>query len=465
MQSEDPEEEIFIRLGSSGGEGEGEQGGSSSPPWEASLQFRAFCGGPSCGFGGFGSSGTGCNGTASVVRCCQVEEGNLTSGGCQVKTTFAGLASCHEEKQFLQGACTSLSGGCSGAAHSVECCNYHLDGKRMYPEEPLTSWSVDGFFPSCMDGRLPVGRRTSADRCAGCTVESTYQFTTLECAVVAVVLVEILVPASKISKVLKKAHDDPSSGHLGQTRTRDRPRGRAFWFSLQKVEILVPASKISKVLKKAHDDPSSGHLCQTKTRDRLRGKLDAAAKKEKMEYDSHHHIGTPWRVGDFVRVRNHKVQRGQSQKLTQKYSGNIYRVVRTSNNTVLIEGHLLDPEASGADSEAEPTRIESESDQPYHCLVHWEYEFTPDSHGNDGVSHALAGDDLSGATLWGVPTWPEARKGTGEGVLRGHCGGRVSPARVVVQPVAMIGPRPDLEPGFCVFALLDQAGALSNASH
>ncbi|CAG0892524.1 unnamed protein product [Darwinula stevensoni] len=58
----------------------------------------------SCGFGGFGSSGTGCNGTASIVRCCQVEEGNLTSGGCQVKTTFAGLASCYEEKQFVQGA-------------------------------------------------------------------------------------------------------------------------------------------------------------------------------------------------------------------------------------------------------------------------------------------------------------------------------------------------------------------------
>ncbi|CAG0889303.1 unnamed protein product [Darwinula stevensoni] len=63
---------------------------------------------------------------------------------------------------------------------------------------------------------------------------------------------------------------------------------------------------------------------------------------------------------------------------------------------------------------------------------------------------------------WGMPAWPEARKGIEEGVLLGHGGGQVgsASARVVVQPVALIGPGPDLG-----FRLLDQAEAPPNASH
>ncbi|CAG0908306.1 unnamed protein product, partial [Darwinula stevensoni] len=40
----------------------------------------------------------------------------------------------------------------------------------------------------CPDGRLPVGRCASSDRCAGCPVGNGHYFTALECALVAVVM-------------------------------------------------------------------------------------------------------------------------------------------------------------------------------------------------------------------------------------------------------------------------------------
>ena len=91
--------------------------------------------------------GIGCDGSASIVRCCQVEEGNLTSRDCHVMASPSGFGSCYDLNQFVQGACSSRGEGCDGAAHSVKCCTYSLDGRRMYPEEPMALGSVDGFFP------------------------------------------------------------------------------------------------------------------------------------------------------------------------------------------------------------------------------------------------------------------------------------------------------------------------------
>ena len=99
--------------------------------------------------GVFGVEGSGCGGSASAVLCCQVEEGNITSDNCDVHAAeSAAFASCNDEDKFLRGVCNSASTNCDGGAHSITCCDYYMDDKKMYPQLPYLFGSQDGFYPT-----------------------------------------------------------------------------------------------------------------------------------------------------------------------------------------------------------------------------------------------------------------------------------------------------------------------------
>ncbi|CAG0894993.1 unnamed protein product [Darwinula stevensoni] len=140
-----------------------------------------------CGAGGEpGSCGT----SAIKIECCGLGDGILTSDGCEEEYGDGGsMVACTDTDKFMQGACSSfITPACFDEnniahTHSIKCCDYHLDGKRLYPEESEDYGSDPGHEVECPPNSAAVGRCAvlNSPDCAGSYVQ-------LKCAFAAVCL-------------------------------------------------------------------------------------------------------------------------------------------------------------------------------------------------------------------------------------------------------------------------------------
>ena len=101
-----------------------------------------------CGAGGAPGS---CGVFATEIQCCRVTDGDLSSDNCEdVYGDSGSMVACTDADKFMQGACSSFTTpACFDDAtiphtHSIKCCDYYLNGKRIYPEEPEDYGSGSG---------------------------------------------------------------------------------------------------------------------------------------------------------------------------------------------------------------------------------------------------------------------------------------------------------------------------------